>query len=460
MIRTLFESTHHDNIANRPIPNLIFHNSVVNLYNRVGYPAQRISEKAEFSGLRSGIQRRIPIQSKLLVISFDALGTDALDDMLKRPNFRHFAENGTLVRDVPGSFVSNTYPVHASIATGRPPRDHGIISNNRIIPEEAKPRWRYDSREIKVKTIWNAAKEKGLRTAAVLWPVTAYAKDIAYNVPESAAGMGENQVLLNLKTGSKWTQLKAFVRHGKILDGIKQPNLDNFSTLTMLDIIRENKPELMLLHLTGYDTACHEYGVGSKEAGEALDELDRHLGELLAVIEPNTTVVIFSDHSQLNVNRCFDPNTILDEFGYAKRNRDGSLRDARAFFLNADGNAILFNRNLNDEELAQVEARLDAEKVVERKLTDAEMTIAGFIPERIETLAEKASLNEKIIAGYAAKPGVYFSADPTHQATHGYPLDYENFRVFYAISKANYEIEKNNILDVTKIICRELGLTL
>ena len=64
--------------------------------------------------------------------------------------------------------------------------------------------------------------------------MTAYAKDIAYNVPESAAGMGENQVLLNLKTGSKWTQLKAFVRHGKILDGIKQPNLDNFSTLTIL----------------------------------------------------------------------------------------------------------------------------------------------------------------------------------------------------------------------------------
>ena len=55
--------------------------------------------------------------------------------------------------------------------------------------------------------------------------------------------MGENQVLLNLRAGSKWTQLKALLRHGKILSGVRQPNLDRFSTLTMLDIIREDRPE-------------------------------------------------------------------------------------------------------------------------------------------------------------------------------------------------------------------------
>lgn len=400
------------------------------------------------------------IAAKLLLISFDALGSDALDEMMTRPVFRRFVENGTIFRDVVGSFVSNTYPIHASIATGKPPRDHGIISNTRIDPGNPKPRWRYDSRELRAKTIWQAAKEKGLRTAAVLWPVTAFSKDIAYNVPESAAGMGENQVLLNLRAGSKWTQLKALLRHGKILSGVRQPNLDRFSTLTMLDIIREDRPDLMLLHLTVYDSACHACGLGSPEASAAMDELDRHLGMLLDAITPDTRVIIFSDHSQLPVSRCFDPNTILAELGFADRNGDGSLMNARAFFLNADGNAVFFNRSLSDDEIAAVESRLHDADVAERKLTEDELETAGFTAERLATLAEAETLDASVVFGLAAKVGVYFSIDKTHRATHGYPLDYEAYRVFYAISEKNYRFEPKNILDVTKIVCHESGLTL
>lgn len=379
---------------------------------------------------------------------------------MTRPVFRRFVENGSLFRDVLSSFVSNTYPIHASIATGKAPRDHGIISNNRIDLENPRPRWRYDSRELRAKTIWQAAKEKGLRTAAVLWPVTAYAKEIDYNVPESAAGMGENQVLLNLRTGSKWTQLKAFFRYGKILDGTKQPNLDTFSTLTMLDIIRENRPDLMLLHLTGYDSACHDYGLGSPEAAAAMDELDRHLESLLNAIDSETTIVIFSDHSQLPVNRCFDPNTILSDLGFAERATDGTLQNAKAFFLNADGNAVFFNRSLDSAQISEVVTRLRDANVVERNLTGDELESAGFTPERIATLAEAESIRAQVGFGIAAKEGVYFSTNKTHKATHGYPLTYDRYRVFYAISKKDYPFQPKNILDVTEIACRELGLTL
>lgn len=398
--------------------------------------------------------------AKLLLISFDALGSDALDRMCRLPNFSQFVQSGTLFRDVPGSFVSNTYPVHASIATGKPPREHGIISNNRILPSEAKPRWRYDSRELRAKTIWQAAADKKLRTAAVLWPVTAFSKDIAYNVPESAAGMGENQILLNLHAGSKWTQLKAFARHRHLMDGIRQPNLDRFSTQTMLDIIRENNPDLMLLHLTAYDSACHYYGLDSPQATDAMRELDNHLGKLLSAIHPNTTVVIFSDHSQLPVTRCFDPNTILDRLGFAKRSPDGTVRDARAFFLNADGNAILFHQDLTQEELDAVLHELDESDTVERQLTPGELETAGFIPERIRTLTEDTPKSYRVALGIAAKIGCYFSADPSHKATHGYPIDYPNYNVFFAVSKPDYPIVPQSILDVTTIVVDELGLKL
>ena len=134
--------------------------------------------------------------------------------------------------------------------------------------------------------------------------------------------------------------------------------------------------------------------------------------------------------------------------------------NARAFFLNADGNAVFFNRSLSDDEIAAVESRLHDADVAERKLTEAELETAGFTAERLATLAEAETLDASVVFGLAAKVGVYFSIDKTHRATHGYPLDYEAYRVFYAISEKNYRFEPKNILDVTKIVCHESGLTL
>ncbi len=59
---------------------------------------------------------------------------------------------------------------------------------------------------------------------------------------------------------------------------------------------------------------------------------------------------------------------------------------------------------------------------VRRLLRDEELQSAGY---------------PGAIFGIAAEPGFCFSEKLTHKATHGYPADYPDYRVFYLISEQN-----------------------
>jgi hypothetical protein len=58
---------------------------------------------------------------------------------------------------------------------------------------------------------------------------------------------GENQVLLNLKNGSKLTQLGLWLWYRHLLDGISQPSRDRFAAACMAHILRHCRPDLVAL---------------------------------------------------------------------------------------------------------------------------------------------------------------------------------------------------------------------
>ena len=62
--------------------------------------------------------------NKVMLISFDAVGSDEVSELLAMPNFKRVTQNGMLFRDMKTVFVSNTYPIHTSVATGKPPCAH------------------------------------------------------------------------------------------------------------------------------------------------------------------------------------------------------------------------------------------------------------------------------------------------------------------------------------------------
>ncbi len=372
--------------------------------------------------------------NKLLLISYDAVGSDEVPELLKLPNFSRLVSEGSLFTEMRTVFVSNTYPIHSSVSTGTLPREHGLTANTKPFPENPHPEyadWNYDSRLLKRKTLWQAAHEKGLRTAAVLWPVTGCAKEIQWNIPESMAKWGENQLMVNLKTGSKLLQIVEFLKHGKLMNGIHQPELDRFSTECMRDIIRRRHPDLALLHLTAYDSICHEFGRGSAEAIAALGDLDRSLGRVLEVIDKKTIVIIFSDHAQLNVHSQLDLNTLLQP------GKD-------AYFQDMDGVTMFRAGSLSPEEIETIQNKALAVEGVNRLLTPRELSESGF---------------EGIAAfGLAAKEGWCFRSLAPEKATHGYPTDYPNYGTFMAVSEPWEKPQTDSILEVTKAAAQILEL--
>ena len=381
---------------------------------------------------------------KLLLVSFDAVGSDELPILRGMPNFRRIFADGSIFPDLKTTFISNTYPVHSSIATGVVPGVHGLICNTMLQPENPKPWWNYDSRLLKADPIWKKASKHGLKTAAVMWPVTAYAKEIVWNVPEIMVKEGESQVSANLRCGSKIPQLLSYVLHRKLLRGIEQPERDRFAAASMVDAIHLIRPDLMLMHLTAYDSLCHEFGRGSDQTMMALREMDQILGQLYDASGKDTSVIVFSDHAQLNVHTAVDPNRILEMLGYLNYHENGTVTDAQGVFQNCDGSSFFFNRGMDPDLVGLVKDAVLADIAVERLLTDAEMNESGY--------AGQAEF------GICARPGYYFKAANVEKATHGYPTDYPDYRVFFAVSEPYPAIETNSILEVHKAALKILGL--
>ena len=66
-----------------------------------------------------------------------------------------------------------TYPSHTTLITGVPPARHGIYDNQIFDPEgRSNGAWYWYANAIKVPTLPMAARARGLRAAAVTWPVT------------------------------------------------------------------------------------------------------------------------------------------------------------------------------------------------------------------------------------------------------------------------------------------------
>jgi len=360
----------------------------------------------------------------ILVISLDGMTDQVFEAMASAPatypNIAKFKDQSDYRGGVRTMFVSNTYPIHASISTGKLPREHGITSN--YVETAGKRRWAQLSSYIQSETIWDAAHKQGLSIAAILWPITCGAGNIRWNFPEVHLHGQENQLVESLRHGSCGFQLGAFLRHGgKLLKGIGQPGLDRFTTAVTCDLLRKHRPDLTLLHLIAYDTLSHWNGGKSEKLDLARRALDECLGRLLDAAG-DATVLVFSDHGHLDVAKVIDLTQLFND----------------ALLEQCGGSAFL-TRPVDGIENSPWFGRF---------LTAQELDESGFA-------ARGAAL------GIAAKPGYTFGTG-SQRSDHGYPADYEDYQVFYALRGNARPLEPvyGDVRDITAVIANELGLTM
>lgn len=419
------------------------------------------------------------ISKYLIVLSFDAMSSEDYQYMKTLPNFKFILDNGSHIERVTSVYPTLTYPAHTSIITGMLPKNHGIINNTLFQPGEISPDWYWYRKHVKCSTLYDLAKEKGLRTAALLWPVTAGA-NIDYNLPEIWPNRWyENQALVSLLSGTMCYILKLNNKFGKLRKGISQPFLDDFILQSTLYTIKRKKPNLLLVHFTDVDTNRHLYGYNSKEAVDAIRRHDFRLGEILKAtkdigIYEDTTFVILGDHSALDEHTIININVLFKEKGLIALDSNGQLKDWEAYFSSCDGSGYVYLKNPHDKCLV---------KKVENILID-------FIKSEdsgIEALLNKhqaisLGANDKCSFMLEAKKGYYFLEKYTGsilekmdesligtkkhytKATHGYSPLKPNYTTMFAVMGKNIKkcgmIKEANIIDEGPTLAKIIGISM
>lgn len=292
------------------------------------------------------------MQSKyMIIISFDAIDKKDFQLMKTLPNFSKVIREGSYSDEVESIYPSLTYPAHTTISTGKYPINHGIINNILVQPRfPINSNWYWQRKYIKGKTLYEVAKEKGMKTATFLWPVTGKA-DIDYNVPEVfPTRPWQNQILVSLLNGNKYFQFDINNKFGHIRDGLKQPNLDDFVLESFLYLLESRKTDFMMVHFTDLDTNRHNYGYSSKEAYDALKRHDDRLGKIINSLEKlnmydDSTLVVLGDHSFLDADYVIKLNKLFIDNSLISINNKDIIEDYVAYCNYCDGSAYIYLKN-------------------------------------------------------------------------------------------------------------------
>ena len=412
----------------------------------------------------------------VIVISFDAVSEEDLEFLSKQPNFSKLIKNGALIKNVESVYPSLTYPAHATIVTGKYPKNHGVINNTVLDFKNDNPDWYWYRKYIKGDTIFDLAEKSGMKTCSILWPVTARSK-ITYNMPEIfCTKRYDNQILKSALAGSKIYQVNMNKKFGYLRQGMEEPYLDNFATEVAKKTIRELKPNLILLHLIDSDSQKHKYGIENKEVIESLKRHDERLGEIieslkLAGIYEDSTIIALGDHSQINVNNVIKLNSILMKNDLINVNGN-KIKSYKAIAKSCDGSSYIYLKNKND-----VETR----KKVRDILNELKNKYSNVI-EEVYNNEEIKNLGADINASFMieAKRGYYFiddflgeaievideSSKIKHKlrASHGYLPSRDNYKTFFIAYgktiKKGVVLEKGKLINHGPTIAKILGIDL
>jgi predicted AlkP superfamily pyrophosphatase or phosphodiesterase len=303
----------------------------------------------------------------LVMISIDGLRPDyvtAADaNGLKIPNLRRFLKDGAFADGVAGVIPTVTYPSHTTLITGVWPAKHGILGNTVFDPlGKNQSGWYWYAEDIKVPTLWDAARQAGLTTASIQWPASVGAH-VTWNIPEIWRANTDDDAKLVRALATEGLlpplekELGPYPRGQDVEDDERR---GAFAT-RLLDTKR---PQLLTLHLLALDHVEHETGPLSRETFAVLERQDAIVGKLRDAAERlapgHAYVAIVSDHGFVKIEARFNPFVAFRDAGLITANSRGTVTDWKAMPWTAGGSAAIVLKDPGDAAtLAEVRALLD-----------------------------------------------------------------------------------------------------
>lgn len=266
----------------------------------------------------------------VILVSIDGFAAYHLTNQeLLLPNIRALIADGAWASNSRTVFPSVTHPSHTTILTGVDPRTHGVLSNglvDRRTGERFHPTNKSRTEIVTAPTLFDAAKKKGLTTAAFFWPETKDDPSVDFNIPEVFTPDRKAEI-----AAVDPAVLKELREAGVPIDlyfdwysSWRHAAADGILADAAAHVIRTRKPGLLAIHLLITDQAQHNFGPHHYLSSAALTQADESVGILRqavreAGIEDETTFIIAADHGfhsvshEMNIRPAFERAELLDK---------------------------------------------------------------------------------------------------------------------------------------------------
>ena len=263
----------------------------------------------------------------VVLVSVDGLAAYYFDDpKAEMPNIRALAANGARAASMKAVTPTVTWPNHTTLVTGVMPARHGVVGNNfydrtkrELVTLIFDPVLDKDQ-IVKVPTIYDLAKSKGLRTVGINWPASRNAKTLDWTVPE----VHKLDLYTNYTTPAVLADCRESgfslvdeIFHGSVREQENKTDAINTRVLNML--IAKHHPNLAILHLGNVDHVEHDKGPKSTEAYAAIKDADDHVGAIWKELQRDypgkATLFVVSDHGFSPIKKIILPNIIMRQAG-------------------------------------------------------------------------------------------------------------------------------------------------
>lgn len=328
------------------------------------------------------------MKQKYFVLSMDAMVHEDVAYMETKPNFKKIMEKRAEVNGVCSVYPASTYPAHTSLMTGCYPKKHGVFSNFPLRPDrDGTNHWPLLHYSVFAEDdIFAAAKRAGLSTAAVYWPITGKNPNLDHNINEyffyyDDIDQPEKSFALQ---GADEVALQAVRENAHLLPTTRGQGLsrtavfDDFIMGCTCSLIRNAKPDLLMIHNCYLDSTRHTYGAFSEQMKTSLDIMDEWLGWVIEAMEDagvyeQTNFIILSDHGQMDCTKTVRMNVLLQQEGLQQMGVKGALYDWHAYsqsngksttiHLRDNTNQKLYDRTLACLQKLQADGKYGIEKI-------------------------------------------------------------------------------------------------
>ena len=328
---------------------------------------------------------------RVVVLGLDGVDPNTIDLLMsegKLPNFARLREGGAYGR-LQSSKPMLSPILWTTIATGKPPLEHGIL-HFVAVNEETGASLPFTSQMRRVKALWNILSDAGREVAVVGWWATWPAESIrgamvsdhaGYHFLFSEGAVGSRDPVGVMHPPQLATELGPLMRRAA---DVTREESERFVSVSGEEFTRpfdfadelshfkwalatagsyrriglhlweRLQPELLMVYIEGTDSISHLFGhlfrqkdlagelaAQQKRYGRAVEEMYRYadeiVGDYLSVLGDDTTLVVLSDHG-------FELGLLHDDPSYA-----GDLRRVSARFHRIEG--ILYLRKTRSTRL-------------------------------------------------------------------------------------------------------------